>query len=193
MNKKQNDLLQYLIKKKDVATSNEISTAIGVSVRSVKNYVNEINNMYTNKVILSSRNGYQINPHFSLSLFADYSVEVPPTNEERSFYIIKQLLLAQQQDMDLFELSDFLCISYSTVKLLISKMNKTYSGYHVSFSCENDKVTIEGEEADKRKLLSYIINEENKTSFVDVSVLKSYFNDNDIDLLTGVIKKCFKK
>ncbi|MCF0110860.1 MAG: HTH domain-containing protein, partial [Erysipelotrichaceae bacterium] len=116
MNKKQNDLLQYLIKKKDVATSNEISTAIGVSVRSVKNYVNEINNMYTNKVILSSRNGYQINPHFSLSLFADYSVEVPQTNEERSFYIIKQLLLAQQQDMDLFELSDFLCISYSTVK-----------------------------------------------------------------------------
>lgn len=68
MKKKYNDLIKYLSNQNKPLTSTEISNALDISSRSVKNYVGDINALYHNKIILSSRNGYTINPKISLNL-----------------------------------------------------------------------------------------------------------------------------
>ena len=72
-------------------------------------------------------------------------------------------------------------------------MNKSFSTYNIEFTCENDCVRIQGDEINKRKLLSYVINEESKNSFMNTAILKSNFNSIDIDELQKIILTTFKK
>ena len=60
----------------------------------MKNYVKEINSLYSKKIILSSRNGYLINSLISPALLMEDSDEkIPQTWDERAYFIIKQLIL----------------------------------------------------------------------------------------------------
>lgn len=193
MQKKSTELLKYLMAQNKPQTSTEIANALSISVRSVKKHVKDINTLYNKKIVLSSRNGYQINSQISSSLIIEENEDIPQTWEERAFYIIKQLILEHTSRLDLFELCDSLCLGYSTVKTVIYRMNKAFASYQVEFICENDCVLIKGKEKDKRRLISYVINEESKTSFVDIHQLKEYFTDVDIDKLNQIVTINFRK
>lgn len=194
MKKKLVDMLQFLSQQTTSITSAELANALDISTRSVKNFVHEINSLYGTKIILSSRTGYTLNPKSNISLLLNEDNDTPPsTNEERSFYIIKQLFLNHTSKVEIFDLCDYLCIGYSTVRSLISKMNKTFSSYHVEFTCENEQVQIKGSEQDKRKLISYVINEEYKNSFINADNLMENFADLDIPLLQSIIQDTFQK
>lgn len=193
MQKKLNELVKYLSNQSKPQTSTELANALSVSVRSVKNYVKDINSLYNKKIILSSRNGYSLNTMFSTSLIIEESESVPQTWEERAFYIIKRLILEQDTSIELLDLCDNLCIGYSTVKSVISGMNKTFSSYHVEFYCENDCVLIKGNENDKRNLISYVVNTESKTSYMDTHQLQKYFVGVDIEKIQQIIKKDFNE
>lgn len=194
MKKKEQELLNYLSEFNKPIRSAEIANALDISVRSVKNYVHNINSLYGKNIILSSRNGYELNLQNNYSLvLTNSSQQIPQTLEERSFFIIKQLVLNHSAHIEIFDLCDSLCVSYSTIKSIISKMNKTYSSYNLEFYCEHDCVRIKGDEINKRKLLSYIINEESKSSIMNVNVLKDNFASIDVEKLQNIIFTTFKK
>ena len=180
MKKKEQELLNYLSDFSKPIRSAEIANALNISVRSVKNYVHNINSLYGKNIILSSRNGYELNLQNNYSLVLTNSIDyIPQTLEERSFFIIKQLILNHSAQVEIFDLCDSLCVSYSTVKSIISKMNKTYSSYDLEFYCERDCVHIEGNEINKRKLLSYIINEESLQNIIFNTFKKYNYYLND--------------
>ena len=138
-------MLKYLNSCRTPQKSTEIANALQISPRSVKTYVAQINSLYNKKIILSSRNGYELNHAIYSALFLDTDGgALPQTSEERAFYIIKQLILAHSSHLDLFDLCDYLCVSYSTIKSDIGKMNKTFGGYNVRFVCEHDCVKAWG-------------------------------------------------
>lgn len=194
MKKKEQELLNYLSEFNKPIRSAEIANALNISVRSVKNYVHNINSLYGKNIILSSRSGYELNLQNNYSLvLTNSSDHIPQTLEERSFFIIKQLVLNHSAQIEIFDLCDSLCVSYSTVKSIISKMNKTYSSYNLEFYCEHDCVRIKGDEINKRKLLSYVINEESKSSIMNVDVLKDNFASIDVEKLQNIIFNTFKK
>ena len=194
MKKKQSELIKYLSENNKPVNSKELAHALNISSRSIKNYVHEINELYGKNIILSSRSGYELNPTSNYSLLlSKEDTAIPQTLEERSFYIIKQLILNHSKEIEIFDLCDYLCVSYSTIKSIISKMNKSFSTYNIEFTCENDCVRIQGDEINKRKLLSYVINEESKNSFMNTAILKSNFNSIDIDELQKIILTTFKK
>ena len=194
MKKKEQELLNYLSEFNKPVRSAKIANALDISVRSVKNYVHNINSLYGKNIILSSRNGYELNLQNNYSLvLTNSSEQIPQTLEERSFFIIKQLVLNHSVQIEIFDLCDSLCVSYSTVKSIISKMNKTYSSYDLEFYCEHDCVHIKGNEINKRKLLSYVINEESKSSIMNVNVLKDNFASIDVEKLQNIIFTTFKK
>ena len=45
---------------------------------------------------------------------------------------------------DFIDVCDYLCVSYSTIRSLLSKMNKTFSSYHIEFTCEKEQICIKG-------------------------------------------------
>ena len=134
MNKKQLEMIRFLSIHNRPMSGKELANALKVTPRSIKNYVHEINGLYGKSIIASSRNGYELHTNTVSSLLAalDYQ-KIPQTQEERSFYIIKQLMLHHHSGLNVFDLSDMLCVSYSTVKTVIYKMNKIFSAYHVAF------------------------------------------------------------
>lgn len=191
MKKKQNELLVYLNSHSSPQKSSEIANALRISVRSVKSYINQINNLYNKKIILSSRNGYEINRQVFSSYFLEEE-QIPQNGTERAFYIIKQLILSHSPSLELFDLCDYLCVSYSTIKTVISKMNKTFAAYNVEFVCENDCVMIKGDEKSKRKLISYVICEESNKSFADLEQLQDCFPRIDVYNLRNILTESFK-
>lgn len=194
MNKKQQDMMRYLSHQTKPMTSNEIANALNLSSRSIKNYVHEINDYYGKNIISSSRNGYSLNDSFRSNLLISLDEDqVPQTLEDRAFYIIKQLILNRTASLELFDLCDSLYISYSTIKSVISKMNKMFSSYQVEFYCENNCVHIKGTEHNKRKLIGYVINEESKTSYLNTEILQNNFKEIDVNKLQSIIFTTFKK
>ena len=195
MKRKEQDLLNYLAESKTPIRSTELANALGVSVRSIKNYIQSINSIYARPIILSSRNGYQLSGQNKISLVIsnNQDTNIPQTLEERSFYIIKQLVLSHSKHIDIFDLCDSLCVSYSTIKSIISKMNKMYTSYEVEFLCKNDCLVIMGNEYHKRKLLSYVMNEECKNSLMNIDTLKNNFTSLDVNLLSRITADTFKK
>lgn len=194
MNKKQLEMIRFLSVHNRPMSGKELANALEVTPRSIKNYVHEINGLYGKSIIASSRNGYELHTNVVSSLLASLdNQKIPQTQEERSFYIIKQLVLHHHSGLDLFDLCDTLCVSYSTIKTVIYKMNKIFSAYHVAFPCENDCVYIQGNEQDKRRLISYVINEEAKNSYINLDLLRKNFGSIDIDALQTIIYQTFKK
>lgn len=195
MKKKQNELLKYLSNYTSPQKCIEIAHAINVSERSVKSYVSQINTLYNKKIILSSKDGYCINHQIfpNILIDEDDDLQIPQTDDERGFYIIKQLILGHNAHIPIFDLCDYLCVSYSTIKTIISKMNKNYAAYAIKFVCENDCVKLLGAEKNKRKLISFVVNEESKKSFIDLEQLKNSFSKIDVERLQALIIVTFKK
>lgn len=196
MNKKHSQLINYLLEQNTPITSNNLADILEVSVRSIKNYITEINNnQYGLKVISSTKKGYLINKVVAKKIlsFSKVNNGIPKNYTERSFYIIKQFLINNFLYLDLYELCDTLYVSYSTLKTDIAKMNKTFREFGISFICETDNLKIVGEEKNKRKLISYILFEESNNNFIDLSVLKRNFDNAEIDKISVIITNVFKK
>lgn len=192
MKKKHIELLNYLLNHIN-ATSKEIAAALSISTRSVKNYVNEINLLNKEKVILSSKQGYTIQKTLARNLLSSHDEELPQTSEQRGFYIIKQIMLEHSSHVDIFDLCDSLYVSYSTIKSDIAKMNKTFANFHIHFTCENDVVRLHGSEKNKRKLVSYVMYEETDQQFMDAGIIKESFSDVSIDKVSNIIRNTFQK
>lgn len=60
MKKKEQELLNYLSEFNKPIRSAEIANALDISVRSVKNYVHNINSLYGKNIILSLKKAHQI-------------------------------------------------------------------------------------------------------------------------------------
>ena len=179
MRKKQELLIQYLIDQSQLMTSDKLAKAIGLSVRTIKTYIAELNAMYPN-LISSSNRGYLIQKQ-KARLLLSHQENLPQDYDERCLYIIKNLLLDKQEDLNLYDLCDELFISYSTLKNYIARMNKSFSSFHITFTSEKDILHMHGMEKDKRKLISHVLNEEASGNFLDYNFLQQSFPEYDID------------
>ncbi|MBQ1286931.1 MAG: PTS sugar transporter subunit IIA [Erysipelotrichaceae bacterium] len=191
--KKEKELIRILLSSHEGMSGAAIGEKMQITARSVKNYVRQINDAYKQKVVLSSRDGYFLNPQMIPLLSSEQDEEeVPETSQDRIAYIVKQIISSPGSQLDLFDLADELCISYSTLRSLIARMNKIYASYNVRFTSSNDKLTIQGEESDKRKFFTFIINENASSSIVSKETLEAYFSNIDINVLTSIITSTFR-
>ncbi len=188
MKKKQKDLLTLLLQQNSPISSRRLSEKMTVSVRTVKNYIYELNRLGAAPVITSSKIGYQVVREEAEKLLQepkDLSL-LPQTFKERSFYIIKKILMENQR-INIFDLSEELFVSFSTLKSDLSRMNKAYEKFHVKFVLKQEEIQITGEEKEKRRLISYIIFEEGPNKFIDKQILEATFEKEDIEKLSEII------
>ena len=193
MKKQHIELIHYLCSNKNPITSKELSNALNVSIRTIKSYVNSLNILASEPMIISSSYGYTIHKAIANKLLETSQSQIPQTSEERSFYIIKQLLVMHSSHLNLYDLCDSLYVSYSTLKSDISKMNKAFSNFHVEFVIQQDTVKILGSEKNKRKLVSYVIYEETNNRFMNSDIIKESFDTLPIDRINSTIQSIFKK
>ena len=188
MNKKQELLIQKLQSDPRPISSAELAKELGVTSRSIKNYVNSINKE-TPGLILSGPRGYQLDKKVEITTPAS---GVPQTYQERSYSIIKKFFFEHMESIDLYDLCDEFYLGYSSIKLLISKMNKDLSRYRLALHVQNDCVFLEGAESDRRKFLTSLIYQESSGGLVNLATLKELFTDLDVEYIYPMLHETFK-
>ena len=173
MKKKHVELLQFLLHHATAVTSRQLAAALSISTRSVKNYVNEINLLGNQKVILSSKQGYTVQAAQAKELLSVKEESIPQTS--------------------LDDLCDALYVSYSTIKADIAKMNRAFANFHIEFTCENEEVRLHGSEKDKRRLVSYVMYEETDQQFMDANIITSSFPEFPVEQVSMIIRSTFQK
>lgn len=189
MKEKQEELLRFLLNQGGAVSSKILAEKLGVSVRTVKTYISQLNQLGKEPIIASSNLGYTVHQEAALALLqeTDHDHELPQNFKDRAFYIVKKILI-DHQDPNLFDLSEELFVSYSTLKADIGRMNKMFEKYHVKFVVKQDAIQLMGEEKEKRRLMSYIIFEEVPQKFLNHDILEKNFEAQDVAKLSEIIR-----
>ena len=165
MKQKNKELLRALFDLQP-ANTNLLANHLNVSVRSIKNYVREINEEYP-EAIHSSREGYRLDMELAKSILDETADHIPQTSEERVIYILNQLINHHQEEaIDIYDLCDELFISLSTIKNELQKV--------------------------KRKLLSTLLYNESNVNFVNLKSLQNSFLDIDIPYIKNTVLQIFE-
>lgn len=189
MHIKYKNILQYLSTKHDWTSSTKLANTLGISKRSVKTYIADINSMELG-LIASSNKGYRIDIKKLNSFFASMNNTIPQSQKEREEYLLKCLVKADSPQ-NIFDLSEELFISEVTLKGDLRKVKKRLADYNLELKTSGDTTQIVGEEKSKRKLMSSILYRETTDHFLDIDKLKASFEGYDIDYIRDVIAEVF--
>lgn len=190
MNEKHLQLIKFLLKTKEWTTATTLATAQNVSVRTVKNYVSDLNKAFPD-IIMSSSNGYMVRPaiaNAALQSFFRNNSPVPQTNKERSLYVTIRLLRAFGP-LSMYDLCDDMYISLSTLRIVLKRTKRQLSEYHLDLYISGDSIEIIGDEQSRRKMLSSIIFNESKASFFDFDTIQEIFDNLDTDFAINTVNK----
>ena len=187
MKRREYAVLQFLIMQDAWATSFVLSTTLGVSSRSIKNYISKLNSDHPS-LIESSQKGFFLKDKSRATniLSRWHSLTVPQTSEERIKYILRKLLLEKEQyNLDL--LVDEMFISYATLSNDIQKIKVELSDFELTFKTKNGMALIEGSEFNKKRILGKLIYEDTQNSFLSINSLQKYVPNYDLSLVKGIV------
>lgn len=189
MNDKQEQLIEYLLKTKEWTTSSNIADNIGMSIRTVKNYVNDLNALYPN-LIKSSQNGYLINAPLAINIQNSRKTyyNIPQTNKERAFYLITKLL-RETEKININDFIDEIFISFSTYKNVVKIVKNNLSDYDLALKQEGEDIYIEGNEEEKRRLLINTVLYESSSEYFDLNTIQAVFTNIDTDYTINTLNE----
>lgn len=179
------NLLTFLQQNPGWHTSKELATEIGVSVRTIKNYINNLRK--DNKQIDAGNQGYRLinSSNFSPSLKSTYN-DVPSTSEERINYIINYLI-NEKSEINSYDLANQLFVSNSLILQDLQNVQRKVGRFGLSLKRNGDIWTLSGAERSKRSILSSLIYAETSGSFLNQSVIQLNFKNIDVEKVKKTI------
>lgn len=186
MKQKQIKVLSYLNHQDDWAPASEIAIAVECSVRSVKTYIAELNALYPN-LITSSKKGFLLSDKaLTFQLLNESEDPIPQTQEGRKAYMVQKLLIGNER-MDLERLASELCISPLTLNNEIAKFKKELISFDLVFHSKNNQVWIEGNEKNKKKMISRIIYDSTRDFCCNMDAVQKYLPNIDLRIIRQIV------
>ncbi|GIN64128.1 transcriptional antiterminator [Robertmurraya siralis] len=187
MENKHKRMIEILLQSEKSVTSKELGYMLGVSQKTIRNYVAAINQP-GERYIYSSHKGYTVNREKAQQLLHAQTKGLPENQSERVRYIIKRLLQNGSNKLDLNDISDELLVSFETVKNDFSIVKEKVAQNHLFITQKNIYVSIEGSEKDKRKLLSKLLSGEFNENLLNLEVLENIFPSFNLKFLAATIQ-----
>lgn len=148
---KYNNLINYLTKKSpNPVTSNELSDVLGVTTRTIRNWIVTINKN-NNPLIESNNRGYYITTN---SLKTDAEVPsriISDTTSERRAKIFLELLKNSNKTVNVYDLAEKFYISESTLRSDIKRLREEITTNSLKLYIRQDHIYLEGDEKAKRR------------------------------------------
>lgn len=176
-------LLKQLFEANTWVTAVSLANTLGISARTVKNYVSELNSCYQG-IISSSRKGYHINPEIGAKALKEAKSSIPQTARERAAYIMKRI---SREPVSYYDLCEELFISSSTLYAVLPRIRKQLENFDLTLHTASDMLEIVGLEKNKRKLLSQLLYHESNENFVNLETIQSAFPDIDILYVKNIV------
>lgn len=188
MSKKEN-LLKYLQKNPSWHTSQELAIEIGVSKRTIKNYINFWK--AEKYPIDSGVKGYRLK-YKNISNSKSAVQTAQNSSQERINWIINYLI-TKNSIINFYDLATELYVSETTILQDLKKVKNKVASYGMHLERNGDNFKLIGEERRKRSLLSSLIYEETSGTFMNQEVIQKNFNDIDVSFLRKIILNFFSK
>lgn len=155
-------------------TSAELAAHLGCSVRTVKTAVAKINRQAP-RTIAASRYGFRLgNGGVPAPAPLPLPPAIPQTAQDRRSYILRKLLL-EEKEYDFDRLAGELCISPATLTNELAPIRSQLLDQGLALRTRENTLFIQGEESQKKKIISQLIFHETKGFFNDLKLINDYF------------------
>lgn len=104
MASKQNQLVQTLLDQNQQLNATQLANSLGVSVRTVHNYINAVNAQYQDAIV-STPTGYRIAPAMAQQMLHQSPSDIPQNAQDRCTYILNRLV-QKGGSLNLYDLCD---------------------------------------------------------------------------------------
>ena len=178
---KKENLLHLLAEASGAVSGPALAQRLGVSERSIRNYIRLINNdgIYQ---IRADRNGYRLVQKPS-------SVQSSDHNElqERTYHVLSELL-SKSEGVSAFDAADELSVSESTImNQVIPEIRSIVKDFNIRIESKNYVYHLSGSERDKRKLIGHLVSNNSYGFFSSSETLQKLFPEFDVkDVLHGL-------
>lgn len=179
---RQKEIIRILKLNNSWIKGESLAGVLNVTVRTIRN---DIRNMEKDDIILSSKNGYKLNDRCNLDKYFDSEV-TPITPEERVSYILNKLLNSNKP-IDMLDVADDIFVSDATLKDDLKKIRLLINSYNLILKKDLNMISIEGNEKDKRKLITNIIYNEANNNFLNINNNKSFLKDYNFNHIKAII------
>lgn len=207
-NKRCIQILKLLLKNKECMTGDNLAVAIGVSSRTIRNDMKDLNRALEDhgaSVVSEIGQGYYLKIEDQEKFLAfqnemeeqkrekDFKNIIPSEPEDRVKYIISKLLLStlngRKEKIEFFDLEEELFISTSTLKKDFRNIDKVLKPYDLKISItKKDGVKIVGDEAKIRYCISeYIFNSKGYFGIEENQFYQSIFKEQEIQKLREIL------
>ena len=181
-NDKQNELLRFLAQSDRGVPAATLAGILGVSERTVRNYVHEINT-WGGTQILSTRDGYRLQEGGTLP-----TAEAASENNDRVWKVLSRLLTCKE-GMDVYEMGEELYVSASTiVNSILPQIKEMVRDYDLKIESQKYRYFLKGSEQNKRRLIGHLATQDIYGFFSSKTALEQLFPDKDI---RGVMQKLY--
>lgn len=177
-NPKLRAFLNYLEAQNDWITASALANHFKVSTRTIRNYVSAINK--DKQIISASQNGYKLMTRERQENTP--SSQTQDTPSKRINLILKELII-NTEGLDIFDLSEKIFVSTSTIENDIVIANGQITPFHLKVKRKHDMLILVGEETAKRKLMSHIISQEASPHFLSTVKVQNLYKDYNITQL----------
>ncbi len=187
MEAKYREILQILLRSEQGTTANELSYHLNVSSKTIRNYINAINEN-SGKLIHSSNKGYTVDREQAQKVLNEGISSLPEKQPDRVLFLLKKLLQTEAQKIDLYDVSEELAVSIETIRNDLGVVKEKVVENQLFIVQKKDLIGIEGMEKDKRKLLSKLLSGEFNKNLLNLEILKNIFPTFDLKLLAQTIR-----
>ena len=180
MNARQQKIIKHLIDNGSWIKGKELAEIIGVTDRTIRTDMKNLNKQHSGLIESSTREGYKINKKMYDSLLIEERDSIPQTPGERCIYIIKSLLFNQKK-LRIMDLQEQLFVSEHTIEGDIKRirtMIKAYVG--LTLVREDNKLFFQGNEHIKRKIYRDLLTNEIQGNFLNLNKISSLYTRFDL-------------
>ncbi|MCB5952854.1 BglG family transcription antiterminator [Enterococcus sp. BWT-B8] len=182
-------LLQYLNEQGNWVSSTLLAEKFGLSKRTIKSYISDIQTIEPDLVVSSSR-GYRVESGKLAAFFNNIQTSIPETPAERAAYLLLRLI-STEEAISVYDLAEELYISESTLLNDAKKLKKQCLELSLEIRLIKDTLQLIGTEKAKRQLIHTTLLSELDNHFVDITKLQESFVDFDLDYIKEIIAELF--
>lgn len=188
-------IIDYLKNKKTWIKSPELSLILGITDRTLRSYVKDINSKCDSLIESNTRYGYRINFESLENYYqSDYDMKFEYYSvNDRALYILRELLFSRKS-IRIDELQEKFNVTLKCIEGDITHTrNILYEYEDLEIIRLNNEIKLSGNELSKRLLYKNLLRREIKDDFIGIEKISILFDTIDIkrivDDLNSVIQK----
>lgn len=189
ISERQRSLLEKLNDSQKTVTAKALSEMLGVSSKTVRNDIMQINQSFSSTIIASKAGkGYFLTPNEQLS-----QINLTKNNENLHFELLRHII--EQDHTNFYDLADQFFISESTLSRIIKELNAVIAEKDESLCIirKNNELITEGGEEEKRRIFNLFLNQEIENHQLSLDKYADYFDYCNLKQLSELIIAYHKK